>query len=145
MNISAIAIKRPVFTVMVTVALIVLGVVGLSRLGTDLFPDVSFPIVSVNIVYPGASPAEVENLVSKPLEDAVVVGVPDERWGQRVAAVVSLRPGAEATLALVDAHCRAHLAGYKVPRQLHVVTALVRQPSGKPDYRWAREIAVASL
>ena len=72
MNISAIAIKRPVFTVMVTVALIVLGVVGLSRLGTDLFPDVSFPIVSVNIVYPGASPAEVENLVSKPLEDAVV-------------------------------------------------------------------------
>ena len=79
------------------------------------------------------------------IEDAVVVGVPDERWGQRVAAVVSLRPGAEVTLALVDAHCRAHLAGYKVPRQLHVVTALVRQPSGKPDYRWAREVAVASL
>ena len=72
MNISAIAINRPVFTVMVTVALLVLGAVGLSRLGTELFPDVSFPIVSVNIVYPGASPAEVENLVSKPLEDAVV-------------------------------------------------------------------------
>src|SRR5271170_1552989 len=72
MNISAIAIQRPVFTVMVTVALLVLGAVGLSRLGTDLFPDVSFPVVSVNIVYPGASPAEVENLVSKPLEDAVV-------------------------------------------------------------------------
>src|SRR3984957_13609470 len=72
MNISAVAIKRPVFTVMVTVALLVLGAVGLSRLGTDLFPDVSFPVVSVNIVYPGASPAEVENLVSKPLEDAVV-------------------------------------------------------------------------
>ena len=72
MNISAIAIKRPVFTVMVTVALLVLGAVGLSRLGTDLFPDVSFPLISVNVVYPGASPAEVENLVSKPLEDAVV-------------------------------------------------------------------------
>ncbi len=72
MNISAVAIKRPVFTVMVTVALLVLGAVGLSRLGTELFPDVSFPVVSVNIVYPGASPAEVENLVSKPLEDAVV-------------------------------------------------------------------------
>ncbi len=77
------------------------------------------------------------------VEDAVVVGVPDERWGQRVAAVVSPRPGAEVTLALLDAHCRAHLAGYKVPRQLHVVAALVRQPSGKPDYRWAREIALA--
>ena len=72
MNISAIAIKRPVFTVMVTVALLVLGAVGLSRLGTDLFPDVSFPVVVVNVVYPGASPAEVENQVSKPLEDAVV-------------------------------------------------------------------------
>jgi hydrophobic/amphiphilic exporter-1 (mainly G- bacteria), HAE1 family len=71
-NISAIAIKRPVFTVMVTVALLVLGVVGLSRLGTDLFPDVSFPVVTVNVVYPGASPAEVETQVSKPLEDAVV-------------------------------------------------------------------------
>jgi 3-oxocholest-4-en-26-oate---CoA ligase len=76
------------------------------------------------------------------VEDAIVVGVPDERWGQRVAAVVSPRSGAEVTLALVDAHCRAHLAGYKVPRQLHVIAALVRQPSGKPDYRWAREIAL---
>jgi len=71
-NLSAIAIRRPVFTVMVTVALLVLGMVGLSRLGTDLFPDVSFPVVVVNVVYPGASPAEVENQVSKPLEDAVV-------------------------------------------------------------------------
>jgi hydrophobe/amphiphile efflux-1 (HAE1) family protein len=72
MNLSAVAIKRPVFTVMVTVALLVLGAVGLSRLGTDLFPDVSFPVVTVNIVYPGASPTEVENQVSKPMEDAVV-------------------------------------------------------------------------
>jgi hydrophobe/amphiphile efflux-1 (HAE1) family protein len=71
-NISAIAIKRPVFTVMVTLALLVLGGVGLSRLGTDLFPDVSFPVVLVNVVYPGASPAEVENQVSKPIEDSVV-------------------------------------------------------------------------
>lgn len=72
MNLSAIAIKRPVFTVMVTVALMVLGVMGLSRLGTDLFPDVSFPVVVVNVPYPGASPREVEQLVTKPIEDAVV-------------------------------------------------------------------------
>jgi HAE1 family hydrophobic/amphiphilic exporter-1 len=72
MNLSAIAINRPVFTVMVTVALMVLGVMGLSRLGTDLFPDVSFPVVVVNVPYPGASPREVEQLVSKPVEDAVV-------------------------------------------------------------------------
>ncbi|HEY2518228.1 MAG TPA: efflux RND transporter permease subunit [Polyangiaceae bacterium] len=72
MNLSAIAIKRPVFTVMVVVALMVFGVLGLSRLGTDLFPDVSFPVVVVNIPYPGASPSEVEQLVSKPIEDSVV-------------------------------------------------------------------------
>jgi hydrophobe/amphiphile efflux-1 (HAE1) family protein len=72
MNLSSIAIKRPVFTVMVTVALMVLGVMGLSRLGTDLFPDVAFPVVVVNVPYPGASPREVEQLVTKPIEDAVV-------------------------------------------------------------------------
>lgn len=72
MNLSAIAIKRPVFTVMVTVALMVLGLMGLSRLGTDLFPDVAFPVVVVTVPYPGASPREVEQLVSKPLEDAIV-------------------------------------------------------------------------
>ena len=72
MNISAIAIRRPVFTVMVAFALVVLGIMGYSRLGTDLFPDVAIPIVSVVIPYPGASPAEVEQLVTKPIEDAVV-------------------------------------------------------------------------
>ncbi|HEV8244728.1 MAG TPA: efflux RND transporter permease subunit [Polyangiaceae bacterium] len=72
MNLSAIAIRRPVFTVMVTVAIVVLGLVGLKRLGTDLFPDVSFPAVAVTVPYPGASPNEVETLVSKPIEDAVV-------------------------------------------------------------------------
>jgi hydrophobe/amphiphile efflux-1 (HAE1) family protein len=71
-NISAIAIRRPVFTVMVTVALLVLGFTSLKRLGTDLFPDVSFPVVTVTVPYPGASPAEIENLVTKPLEDSVV-------------------------------------------------------------------------
>ena len=72
MNISAIAIRRPVFTVMVTVALLVLGLVGFKSLGTDLFPDVTFPAIVVTVPYPGASPSEVENLVTKPMEDGVV-------------------------------------------------------------------------
>lgn len=72
MNISEVAIKRPVFTVMMTVALLVLGWVGFSSLGTDLFPDVSFPVVAITVPYPGASPNEVETLVTKPVEDSVV-------------------------------------------------------------------------
>jgi len=71
-NISAVAIKRPVFTVMLTVALLVLGGMGFLRLGSDQFPDVTFPAVVVTVPYPGASPAEVETLVVKPLEDSVV-------------------------------------------------------------------------
>jgi acyl-CoA synthetase (AMP-forming)/AMP-acid ligase II len=73
--------------------------------------------------------------------DAVVVGVPDDKWGQRVAAVVQPRAGADVTLAALDAHCRTRIAGYKVPRQLALVQHLVRHPSGKPDYRWAAEVA----
>jgi HAE1 family hydrophobic/amphiphilic exporter-1 len=72
MTLSSVAIKRPVFTVMVTLALVVLGLVGLTRLGTDLFPDVQFPFVAVTTVYPGAGPADVETQVTKPIEDGVV-------------------------------------------------------------------------
>jgi acyl-CoA synthetase (AMP-forming)/AMP-acid ligase II len=73
--------------------------------------------------------------------DAVVVGVPDAKWGSRVAAVVQQRPGADVTLAALEAHCRTRIAGYKIPRQLSLVEELVRHPSGKPDYRWAAETA----
>jgi acyl-CoA synthetase (AMP-forming)/AMP-acid ligase II len=75
--------------------------------------------------------------------DAVVVGVPDDKWGQRVAAVIQARPGADVTLASVEAHCRSFVAGYKIPRQVALVEQVVRHPSGKPDYRWAAEAARA--
>ena len=73
--------------------------------------------------------------------DAIVVGVPDERWGQRVAAVVQAREGSTPTLDQLDSHCRGYVAGYKVPRQLHLVDQVVRSPSGKPDYPWAGRVA----
>ncbi|MGH9212055.1 MAG: acyl-CoA synthetase [Acidimicrobiales bacterium] len=73
--------------------------------------------------------------------DALVVGVADERWGQRVAALVEARPGHAPTLDDLVAHCRTRIAGYKVPRQLHLVDRMPRHPSGKPDYRRARAVA----
>ena len=73
--------------------------------------------------------------------DAIVVGVPDERWGQRVAAVVQPRDGASPTLDELDGHCRGYVAGYKVPKELHLVPEVVRSPSGKPDYPWASKVA----
>jgi acyl-CoA synthetase (AMP-forming)/AMP-acid ligase II len=91
-------------------------------------------------------PEEVEAAVkSHPdVYDAVVVGVPDERWGQRVAAVVQPRPGAALALEPIQTHCRSLLAGYKVPRQLHVVETVQRSPSGKPDYPWALSTATSA-
>ena len=88
-------------------------------------------------------PEEVESaLKAHPaVFDVLVVGVPDDRWGERVAAVVELRPGAEVTLESLDLHAREHVAGYKVPKELHVVDKIVRSPSGKPDYPWAKKVA----
>jgi acyl-CoA synthetase (AMP-forming)/AMP-acid ligase II len=88
-------------------------------------------------------PEEVEGVLkSHPaVFDALVVGVPDERWGSRVAAVVQPRPGQRPTLEELAAHCRAFIAGYKIPRQLHLVERLRRSPSGKPDYPWAQKVA----
>jgi acyl-CoA synthetase (AMP-forming)/AMP-acid ligase II len=99
--------------------------------------------VSINSGGEKIFPEEVEAAVkSHPdVYDCTVVGVPDERWGQRIAAVVQPRPGAEPSLDAVQEHCRTKIAGYKVPRELHVVDTVVRSPSGKPDYRWAKEIA----
>ena len=75
--------------------------------------------------------------------DAIVVGVPDPRWTNRVEAVVTLRvdPSA-ADLDGIRAHCRDQVAGYKVPKAVWVTDDLHRQPSGKPNYAWARAFAV---
>ncbi|MFG2018440.1 acyl-CoA synthetase [Actinomadura geliboluensis] len=72
--------------------------------------------------------------------DAVVVGLPDERFGQRVAAVVAPRPGTTVTLEQLTEHCRGRLAGYKLPRQITLVDEVQRTAVGKSDYKWARTV-----
>ena len=99
--------------------------------------------VSINSGGEKIFPEEVEQaLKAHPaVADCTVVGVSDERWGQKVAAVVQFSDGTTATLEELGTHTREHIAGYKIPRELHVVDAIVRSPSGKPDYRWAKELA----
>ena len=91
-------------------------------------------------------PEEVESaLKSHPdVFDALVVGAADDRWGQRVTAVVQARPGLTPTLEDLAAHCRTKIAGYKVPRELHLVDHISRSPSGKPDYPWAQQLVAAA-
>jgi acyl-CoA synthetase (AMP-forming)/AMP-acid ligase II len=88
-------------------------------------------------------PEEVEGaLKTHPdVHDAVVAGIPDERWGQKVAAVLQVREGGTApTQADIEEHLSTQIARYKVPRFLHVVELMQRSPSGKPDYGWATKV-----
>lgn len=96
--------------------------------------------VSINTGGEKVYPEEVEAALKghPDVFDALVVGVPDERFGQHVAAVVAPRPGARPTLAALDAFVRNQIAGYKVPRSLWLVEEVKRSPAGKPDYTWAR-------
>jgi acyl-CoA synthetase (AMP-forming)/AMP-acid ligase II len=77
------------------------------------------------------------------VQDVLIVGVPDEQWGQRVVAVVQPRAGAALAIEDLRQFARTQLAGYKVPREVVVVDAIERGPNGKPDYAWARERALA--
>ncbi|QDX80606.1 long-chain fatty acid--CoA ligase [Denitratisoma sp. DHT3] len=77
--------------------------------------------------------------------DALVVGLPDPRWGSKVVAVVALKPGTSTSPDELRAHSREHLAGYKVPKEVVFVDAMRRSPSGKADYRWAKSAAETAL
>jgi acyl-CoA synthetase (AMP-forming)/AMP-acid ligase II len=100
--------------------------------------------VSINSGGEKIFPEEVElALKSHPdVFDVVVVGVPDERWGERVAAVVKPRGGAAPSADELASHARETIAGYKVPKEVHLVDEIVRSPSGKADYRWAKATAL---
>ena len=90
-------------------------------------------------------PEEVEGALKshRDVFDALVIGVPDELLGQRVAALVQLRPGAAADLGALQEHVRRQLAGYKVPRTIWLADSIRRTVSGKADYGWAREYAAS--
>ncbi len=95
--------------------------------------------VSINTGGEKVFPEEVEGALKSHPEvfDAIVVGVPDERLGHMVAAVVQARGEERPSLADLDACARKEIAGYKVPRAVWFVDEIKRSPAGKPDYRWA--------
>jgi acyl-CoA synthetase (AMP-forming)/AMP-acid ligase II len=92
-------------------------------------------------------PEEVEEAVKAHADvfDCLVVGVEDEKFGQRVTGVVSLRPGGVVSPDELRAFTKKKLAGYKIPKQLFLVERVERAPNGKADYKWAREVIEALL
>jgi len=73
------------------------------------------------------------------VQDVIVVGRPSERWGQEVVALVKLGEGRSATAEELAAHASAHIARYKLPKEWRFLPAIQRSPSGKADYRWAKD------
>ncbi|NUM58696.1 MAG: efflux RND transporter permease subunit [Bdellovibrionaceae bacterium] len=69
MNLAALSIKRPIFITCIVILMLIMGFVSLKKMPVDLFPDVTFPTIFVQITYPGASPIDVEKQVAKPIED----------------------------------------------------------------------------
>ncbi|MEZ5532701.1 MAG: acyl-CoA synthetase [Steroidobacteraceae bacterium] len=91
-------------------------------------------------------PEEVEAaaLRYEAVQDVLVVGAPDERWGQKVVAVIAVLPERQFDRAAFEQVCRERIAGYKLPRDIVFVDAIRRSPAGKADYAWARRVATES-
>jgi 3-oxocholest-4-en-26-oate---CoA ligase len=112
-----------------TLILLGRGSVCINTAGEKVFPE---EVEEVLKTYPG-------------VHDALVVGVPDEKWGQMVTAVVQPDAGSDLDEAAVQAHVRQHLAGYKTPKRVLLKGDLNRASNGKADYKGITEFAKAAL
>ncbi len=103
--------------------------------------------VCINTAGEKVYPEEVEEALKKhpSVEDALVVGLPDEKWGQAVTAVVSLSPRAPFDEAALRQHVRACLAGYKTPKHVLLAAVPLRAPNGKADYKAVVDFAKQKL
>ncbi len=103
--------------------------------------------VCINTAGEKVYPEEVEEVLKQhpDVYDALVVGVPDEKWGQMVTAVVQLHRGQALDEAALKAHARQHLAGYKTPKRILEKASLERASNGKADYKGVTAFATAEL
>ena len=103
--------------------------------------------VCINTAGEKVYPEEVEEILKQhpDVDDALVVGVPDDKWGQSVTGVVELRRGARFDEEALRKHVRALLAGYKTPKRIVMVERLFRAPNGKADYKGTTDLAKRAL
>jgi acyl-CoA synthetase (AMP-forming)/AMP-acid ligase II len=92
-------------------------------------------------------PEEVEEVLKRhpSIDDVAILGIPDARFGEKIAAAVQLAPGAELDVTGLQDHVRHNLAGYKVPRVFVPVDRVVRGPSGKVDQAAVRNMLLAQV
>jgi acyl-CoA synthetase (AMP-forming)/AMP-acid ligase II len=103
--------------------------------------------VCINTAGEKVYPEEVEEVLKThpAIEDALVVGLPDEKWGQAVTGIVKLNDGAQFDEEELRAHVRDKLAGYKTPKRILIGTIPFRAPNGKADYKGVTEFAKGEL
>ncbi|TAK33862.1 MAG: efflux RND transporter permease subunit [Chloroflexota bacterium] len=127
MELTRISILRPLFITMAVLALVIFGLVSYTRLGVDLWPNVSFPAVTVVTVYPGAGPESVEELVTKPIEDALA-GVTDLDYLQS-----SSTEGVSYVAAIFTERANADTAALDVERRVSSIRSTLPQDVRPPS------------
>jgi len=138
MKIAEISIRRPITVGMVTVAVIMFGLVAFGRLPLNLLPDISYPSLTVETKYPQAAPNEVENLVSKPIEEAVAVVSGGQRIYSRSRAGVSevtMEFGWNSNMDFAALDVREKLDLVQLPRDAEKPNILRFDPSNDPILR----------
>jgi HAE1 family hydrophobic/amphiphilic exporter-1 len=129
MWLSDLSIKQPVFITMIMAALAVTGYVSYRKLGVELTPDISFPVVLITTAYPGASSQEVERTITEPIEEAVstISGVENVRSTSSdglSSVVVEFKMGTNVDIAAMDVRERVAIAKRKLPKDVQDPTIL---------------------
>lgn len=138
MKIAEISIRRPITVGMITVAVIMFGLVALQRLPINLLPDISYPSLTVETKYAQAAPNEVENLVSKPIEEAVAVVSGVQRITSRSRAGVSevtMEFGWDTNMDFAALDVREKIDLVQLPRDAEKPNVLRFDPSNDPILR----------
>ena len=106
-----------------------------------------FSAIPINSAGEKIYPEEVEEALklNQNVYDSLVVGLPDDRFGNKVVAVVSLTENGQIDEANLVSATRDHLSGYKLPKNVIFVPEVMRAPNGKADYKWAKKIAETEL
>ncbi|MGM0607155.1 MAG: efflux RND transporter permease subunit [Candidatus Muiribacteriota bacterium] len=126
MSISNLSINRPVTILMIVLAIVFVGLIALNALNVALFPDVDFPIAFVQVSYPGVDPAEMENIVTRPLEDEIAtVSNLDEMTSYSVEGfsqiVVQFEWGSDIDVGAADLREKVDIARKRLPRDIEQI------------------------
>ncbi|MBI3535466.1 MAG: efflux RND transporter permease subunit, partial [Deltaproteobacteria bacterium] len=136
-GLADLSIRRPIFITCIVTLMLVVGLFAMKRLGVDLFPEVNFPVIYVATPYPGAGPAEIETLVTKPIEDEVstLSGLKRVRSiSQEGSSVVIAEFTLETDIKFAEQQVRDRVSGVKRKLPLDIKESTIRRidPADQP-------------